>query len=65
MSKGMVGKGKTGPARKPDDETQRRGVFVQLERGLINRVDQARQATPRTAWIRAAIEQRLTETNED
>jgi len=47
------------PNRKPDHESTRRGVMVQLERSLLARIDKVRGDTPRTAWIRHAIERRL------
>ncbi len=50
---------KRGPKPKPDQESTRRGVMVQLERVLLARIDTVRGETRRTTWIRQAIEEKL------
>ncbi len=45
--------------RKRDPASTRRGTSLRLERSLMGRIDNVRQATPRSAWIRQAIEERL------
>ena len=49
-----------GRIRKPDGQAVKRaGKFVKLEADLFDRIDAVRQATPRAAWIRRAIERSL------
>ena len=48
-----------GRPAKSDNASIRRGINIRFARELLDRVDQARNSTPRTAWIRNAIEDKL------
>ena len=45
--------------RKRDQASTRRGAVMRLEHSLMGRIDNVRGDTPRSAWIRQAIEEKL------